>query len=109
MPRFKKHVFICEHKRPPDDPKGCCSDKNSPEIRELFKQRLKELGLSSIIRANYSGCLDACKYGPVVVVYPEQVWYGHISKDDIEEIIQSHLLNNKPVERLTIYNKKSLL
>lgn len=106
MGRFKKHIFICQNKREEGHPRGCCSAKGSIEITEQFKKRLKELGLNSNIRANSSGCLDACEYGPTVVVYPEQIWYGNVSKDDVEEIIQNHLIKNIPVERLIIKDKR---
>jgi len=106
MPRFEKHIFVCENKREPGHPRGCCSEKSSIEIREKFKERLKELGLNVKVRANSSGCLDACEFGPTVVVYPEQIWYGGVKLEDVEEIIQSHIINNKPVERLIIKDKK---
>jgi (2Fe-2S) ferredoxin len=109
MKRFNKHIFICENKRPEGHPRGCCSDKGSAEIREHFKTRLKELGLNTDVRANASGCLDACEFGVSVVIYPEQIWYGGVTKDDVEEIIQSHIIDNKPLDRLKInhprYNK----
>lgn len=106
MKRFEKHIFVCENKRPEGHPRGCCADKNSVEIRAMFKKRLKELGLSTEIRANAAGCLDACEHGVTVVVYPEQTWYGKVTIDDVEEIIQEHLVNNNPVERLRIKDKK---
>ena len=106
MKRFEKHIFVCENKRPDGHPKGCCADKNGVEIRALFKKRLKELGLSPSIRANASGCLDACEHGATVLVYPEQIWYGGVTLDDVEQIIEEHLVNNKPVERLKIKDKK---
>jgi len=106
MKRFEKHIFVCENKRPEGHPKGCCADKNSPEIRALIKKRLKELGLNSEVRSNAAGCLDACEHGVTAVVYPEQVWYGGITINDVEEILQSHILNNTPVERLKIKNAK---
>jgi (2Fe-2S) ferredoxin len=102
MKRYEKHIFICENKRPPEDHRGCCFDKGSSKLRELFKERLKQLGLKSSVRANTSGCLDACEFGPSIVVYPEQVWYGGVTPDDVEEIIQEHIINNRPVERLFI-------
>lgn len=108
MSRFEKHIFVCENKREEGHPRGCCIDKGSSEITEQFKKRLKELGLNSKIRANKSGCLDACEYGPVVVIYPEQIWYGNISKDNVEEIIQEHIINNKPVKHLRINDKRFL-
>ncbi len=106
MKRFDKHILICENVREEDHPRGSCGRQNSPEIRELFQKRLKELGLSSIMRANKSGCLDACEFGPVVLVYPGQFWYGFVKPEDVEEIIQSHILNDKPVERLLIKDKR---
>lgn len=106
MKRFEKHIFVCENKRSDGHPRGCCSDKGGAEIRDLFKSRLKELGLNANIRANSSGCLDACEFGVSVVVYPEQIWYGGVTKEDVEEIIQSHLINNKPVDRLKINNPR---
>ena len=109
MKRYNKHIFVCENKRPEGHPKGCCSDKGSSEIREQFKSRLKELGLNANVRANSAGCLDACEFGVSIVVYPEQIWYGDVTNADVEEIIQSHIINNNPIERLKIthtrYNK----
>jgi endonuclease-3 len=71
LKRFEKHIFVCENVRPADNPHGCCSDKGSKELRQLFKIRLKELGLKNEVRANAAGCLDACEYGASVVVYPD--------------------------------------
>ena len=106
MKRFDKHIFVCENKRPEGHPKGCCTDKGSSEIKELFKKRLKELGLSSTVRANTAGCLDACEFGITVVVYPEQIWYGKVSINDVEEILQEHIINNRSVERLKIKDQR---
>jgi len=105
MKRFDKHIFVCENKRPDEHPRGCCADNDSKEIRGLFKQRLKDIGLSSTVRANAAGCLDACEHVVTVVVYPEQVWYGAVKKDDVDEIIQKHIVNNHPVKRLMIKDK----
>lgn len=106
MKRFEKHIFVCENKRAEGHPRGCCQEKGGVEVREFLKSRLKELGLSSNIRANSSGCLDACEFGVTIVIYPEQIWYGGVTKEDVEEIVQSHLIHNKPVERLKINNPK---
>jgi (2Fe-2S) ferredoxin len=106
LKRFDKHIFICENKRPDGHPRGCCADKNSQALKDLFKSRLKQLGVNSSIRANTSGCLDACEFGPSLVVYPEGIWYGGVTENDVEEIIQSHLMNNIPVERLLIKDKR---
>jgi (2Fe-2S) ferredoxin len=105
--RFKYHIFICENLREASDPKGSCARKGSAEIRTALKDEIKKRGLRGVVRANQSGCLDACEFGPSVVVYPEGIWYGGVRPEDVSEIIESHILNDKPVERLLIekYNK----
>ena len=106
MKRFNKHIFVCENVRPKDHPRGCCSEKGSRELRQILKKRLKELGLNTLVRANAAGCLDACEFGITVVVYPEQVWYGGVTENDVDEIIQKHIIEEKPVERLLIKDKR---
>ena len=81
-------------------------EKNSIEVHELLKSRIKALGLNADVRTNKSGCLDSCEHGSIVLVYPEQIWYGKVAVDDVEEIIQQHIVGNKPVERLMIKDKK---
>jgi (2Fe-2S) ferredoxin len=100
--RFKHHIFVCENVRPDDDPKGCCSAKGSAAIREAMKKEIKQRGLRGVVRANQSGCLDACEFGPSIVVYPEGVWYGGVKPEDVPEILESHIIGGKPVERLRI-------
>ncbi|HEV8048747.1 MAG TPA: (2Fe-2S) ferredoxin domain-containing protein [Terriglobales bacterium] len=69
-------------------------------MQKLFKQKLAERGLKSTVRANQSGCLDQCEHGPNLVVYPDAVWYGGVTLADVDEIIDSHIVGAKPVERL---------
>jgi len=66
----------------------------------LFKEKLAARGLKGKVRANQSGCLDQCEHGPNLVVYPEAVWYGGVTLADVEEIVASHIVGGKPVERL---------
>jgi (2Fe-2S) ferredoxin len=82
----------------------CCIRHNSQALFDFTKKRVKELGLngSGKVRVNKAGCLDHCANGPVMVVYPQGTWYSMIDTEDIEEIIQSHLVQGKPVERLLI-------
>ena len=100
MPHFEKHVFICENRRDPANPKGCCAAKGSAEIRAEFKRLIAERGLRGRMRANAAGCLDQCDRGPSVVVYPEQVWYTVPRVEDVAEIVEQHLIGGRPVERL---------
>ena len=99
MPKFGKHIFVCGNQRPPGNPRGCCDPEGKAELQKLFKQKLKERGLKGRVRANQSGCLDQCEHGPNVVVYPDAIWYGHVSLADVDEIIDSHIVGGKPVER----------
>jgi (2Fe-2S) ferredoxin len=100
--RFRHHVFVCENRRPEDDPRGSCGCKGSAAIREALKAELARRGLKREIRANAAGCLDACADGPAMVVYPEGVWYGRVSVEDVPEIVERHLVNGVPVERLRL-------
>ena len=108
MPSFQRHVFVCINERPADDPKGCCKAKGGVEVRDQLKSELKARGISKLVRANNAGCLDQCAQGVTVVVYPEQVWYGHVTVDDVKEIVDKHLVGGEPVERLMIPNQPHL-
>ena len=100
MPSLEKHIFICTNRREPGNPKGCCAEKGSEELREFFKKELAERGLKSRIRANAAGCLDQCAKGPAIVIYPEQVWYTCPTVEDAREILEKHVIAGQPVERL---------
>jgi (2Fe-2S) ferredoxin len=100
--RFERHVFVCENRRPAGHPKGCCATRGGAEVREALKEALRARGLQDRVRANSAGCLDACERGVVLVVYPEGTWYGGVTAADVPEIVESHLVGGKPVERLVI-------
>jgi (2Fe-2S) ferredoxin len=100
--RFEYHVFVCENRRDPADPRGCCAAKGSEAIRAALKDEIGRRGLKKVARANAAGCLDACADGPTIVVYPEGVWYGGVRVEDVPEIVESHLVNGVPVERLRL-------
>ncbi|MFN7947171.1 MAG: (2Fe-2S) ferredoxin domain-containing protein [Blastocatellia bacterium] len=100
MPKYEHHIFICTNKRPPENPRGCCDPEGLGELQLAFKRELAARGLKESIRANKAGCLDQCESGPTVVVYPEGIWYGGVKAEDVAEIIESHIMNGVPVERL---------
>ncbi|MGO9088746.1 MAG: (2Fe-2S) ferredoxin domain-containing protein [Candidatus Sulfotelmatobacter sp.] len=102
MPTFERHIFVCGNQRPEGHPRGCCDPKAEARLQKRFKQKLAELGLKGKVRANQSGCLDQCEHGPNIVVYPDAVWYGKVTEADVDEIIQSHIVGGKPVERLRL-------
>ena len=102
MSYYSRHLFFCCNQREP--PEKCCANAGAADMQAYAKGRIKALGMSGSgqIRINKAGCLDRCDNGPVLVVYPDAVWYTYIDKDDIEEIIQEHLVHGRVVERLKI-------
>jgi (2Fe-2S) ferredoxin len=102
MAKFQRHVFICVNERAKDDPRGDCGSKGGHDLAAAFKQKLFERGFKRIVRPNQALCLDQCAQGCTVVVYPEQVWYGHVTPADVDEIIESHIVGGRPVARLVI-------
>ena len=108
MPSFQRHVFVCTNERAPDHPRGSCKLKGSVEVRDTLKAELKARGLAKVVRANNAGCLDQCEHGITVVVYPEQVWYGHVTAADIPEIIERHIMKGEIVERLLLPDQPHL-
>ena len=102
MSYFRRHVFFCCNQRPA--PEKCCADANASGMQKYAKDRVKKLGLSGpgAVRINKAGCLDRCEEGPCLVVYPEGVWYTYVDENDIDEIVDSHVVGGRIVERLRI-------
>jgi (2Fe-2S) ferredoxin len=102
MSYYRYHVFFCTNLR--EDGSTCCRQFDSQAMRDYAKQRSKALGIAGPgkVRINSAGCLDRCAEGPVLVVYPDEVWYSYVDQQDIDEIIDEHLLNGRVVERLKI-------
>jgi (2Fe-2S) ferredoxin len=98
---YQRHVFVCTNERPADHPRGCCKAKGSVELRDYMKMRAKQLGLKDV-RINNAGCLERCELGPSVVVYPEGVWYSPKTREDVDEILQRHLVEGGRATRLML-------
>jgi (2Fe-2S) ferredoxin len=103
--KLKYHLFVCMNERPTGHPRGCCKSKGAEELLQTLKTEIAKAGIQAEIRAQKSGCLDTCEYGMSLVVYPENIWYGHVKLTDVPEIIQSHLIQGKPIDRLRIPGK----
>jgi (2Fe-2S) ferredoxin len=101
-PYYRYHVFFCVNQR--ENGEVCCADKGATAMRDYAKARVKALGLAGRgqVRINQAGCLDRCREGPVVVIYPEGVWYTYVDRADIDEIIDQHLTHGRVVDRLRI-------
>ena len=91
-------MFVCENRRDPDNPKGCCAANG----RDRLKQLAHEAGLKGRVRVNSAGCLGQCAHGVTVVVYPEAVWYGGVTLDDVDELFREHVVGGRPVARLLL-------
>ena len=101
MEKPKHHIFVCGSARLVGENKGFCLQKGAVDIIQNFNEEVQDRGLDSEIMVTSTGCLGICAMGPVVMIYPEQTWYGKVTEDDVEEIIDA-LENGETVERLSL-------
>jgi len=99
---YKYHVFFCVNQREAGE--ACCAAKGAQAMRDYAKKKIKSLKLSGPgqCRINNAGCMDRCNEGPVIAIYPEGTWYTYVDQDDIDEIIDEHLVHGRIVKRLKI-------
>jgi (2Fe-2S) ferredoxin len=97
---YQRHIFFCLNER--KNGEACCAQLGAMNAFERCKSQVKAAGLAGPgqVRVNKAGCLDRCAAGPVVVVYPEAIWYSYVDLGDIDEIVESHLKNGQIVQRL---------
>lgn len=102
MSYYQHHLFICTHQREAGE--TCCANHPAQTLLAYAKEQLKihQLDGPAKCRVNKSGCMNRCSKGPIMVVYPEGVWYRYQNKDDIDEIIREHLQAGRVVERLKV-------
>jgi (2Fe-2S) ferredoxin len=100
---YDLHIFVCTNQRTGSE-KLSCGEAHGLELVAEFKKQLKDLSLPLKIRTNRAGCLGICDYGPTIAIYPEGTFYVGVKKEDVKEIIQSHIINHQPVQRLLLKN-----
>ena len=100
-PLYRMHVFCCTNERPETHWRGSCANKGSRALCDYMCRLGMVLGVRRI-RINHAGCLNVCEHGPVLVVYPEGVWYRYSTQSDVEEILRSHIIGGVKVERLAV-------
>jgi len=102
MSYYRHHVFFCTNRR--EDGAACCAQLGAQAARDYVKRRAKELSIHGAgqVRINTAGCLDRCDLGPVIVIYPGEVWYTYVDHADLDEIIEEHLMKGRVVERLRL-------
>lgn len=91
MGQYEKHVFVCTSGK-------TCKAADSAATFEYLKGAAREAGIAQRVRVNHSGCTGQCGHGPMVVVYPEDVWYGAVTVERARRIFTEHLMGNAPVE-----------
>ena len=99
---YKKHIFFCTNRRTEKN-KRSCGSKGVDSLRLYMKEKIKLLGIKGV-RVNSSGCLNRCKRGPLMVIYPEGVWFKVTNKKDIDLIIENYIKQNKLIKKLLISN-----
>jgi len=98
----KYHVFICTSCRLNGEQKGFCSQKGSTDLVKRLMESIEENDLSGDVMVTNTGCFGICSRGPIMVVYPEGVWYGNLLESDIDTIVEEHFEGGKPVDALRI-------
>lgn len=119
MPAFTHHLFVCCNQRSCDHPRGSCDPDGGGKLRAAFKASLKKHADASaqqdssdgnteaqiVVRANSAGCLDQCELGPVVVIYPQGIWYGRVTLDDVDRIVQETVIAGRVLPDLLLAPK----
>lgn len=100
MPKPERHALLCLNRRPDGHPKGSCGERGSEELFARLKAVVAERGLQDRVMVSRTGCLKHCSRGPVVAVHPDNVWYAGVGAADLEAIVDEHLRDGRPVERL---------
>ncbi len=98
MEPFRFHLFVCTQQKP--EGVASCPASGSLAVLEGLDRELQKRGLSPDVQLTTCGCMGLCDEGPVMVVYPEGVWYRRVQSSDVSEIVDAHLLHDKPVNRL---------
>lgn len=102
MAAFTHHIFVCCNQRSPDHRRGCCDPDGSASLRAALKAAVEQRGLKPAVRANSSGCLDQCEHGPTVAIYPQGIFYGGVTLEDVPRIVDETIIGGRVLEDLVI-------
>jgi len=94
MGQYEKHVFVCT------SGEDCPTRGDVEGFVKYLRGEAVKAGMKDNVRINKAGCFSQCGHGPMMVVYPENVWYAGVKETDLAEIFESHIKNGKPVQRL---------
>ncbi len=101
MEKPKHHIFVCASTRLNGTVQGVCQKKESHDILQTLVEEVNDRGIEDEVMVSQMGCVGLCSMGPVVMVYPDTIWYGNVTPDDVEEIVDA-LEAGEILERLTI-------
>ena len=94
MGQYNCHVFVCT------SGDTCPQQGDVEKYVKILRTAAAQAGKHAEVRINKAGCFSQCGHGPMIVVYPDNVWYGGVQESDLEEILESHILGGRPVKRL---------
>ena len=94
MGQYEQHVFVCT------SGETCPEQGDTEKFVKILRERAKQAGRTADVRINKAGCFSQCGRGPMIVFYPDDVWYAGVAESDLEEIFTSHIVGGRPVERL---------
>jgi (2Fe-2S) ferredoxin len=86
--QYRHHIFVCTSGK-------VCPRDGADAVHSALKKAVAEAGLKSEVRVNHAGCMNQCGYGPIVVVYPEDVWYAHVDVDAARKIVRKHVIGGE--------------
>jgi (2Fe-2S) ferredoxin len=102
MPAFTHHIFVCCNQRSAEHPRGCCDPDGGNALRNAMKAEVKRRNLAPLVRANKAGCLEQCEHGPTIAIYPQGIFYGGVTVDDVPRIVEETILGGRILEDLQI-------
>jgi (2Fe-2S) ferredoxin len=103
---FTHHIFICTNRRDKDSSRASCDPDGEERLKSAFKKEVERHGLKPSVRANSAGCLDQCELGPVVVIYPQGIWYGGVRVKDVPRIVEETIVGGRIIPELQISDEQ---
>jgi nitrite reductase/ring-hydroxylating ferredoxin subunit/(2Fe-2S) ferredoxin len=94
MGQYDRHVFVCT------SGETCPTQGDTEKYVKILRAGVQKANRQGDVRINKTGCFSQCGHGPMIVVYPENVWYAGVQESDLDEILTSHIIGGYPVERL---------
>lgn len=91
MGQYRHHVFVCTSGK-------TCPTQGSKEVFDILRKGVADRGLKGIVRVNHAGCMNQCGHGPMVAVYPDDVWYSTVDPAMAQRIVDEHLVAGGVVE-----------